>query len=228
MRPAGLDALVLLLAYVSLLLKAAAIPFYVYLKRLCPVLPIVAYSIFIMFYAEVRGSNLFMNSGFSAFSDRMFFFGKAIKLKTPEEAFAISLLLKTFITCNAVLAFSASTRFAHIVEAMSRFGFPALFVKLFSSTWRYLETVIDEALIMRTALVLKFFRPRDIFAAGRFSRLFLSLFVRTVRRAELNNVSIRLRGGSGARASAPIPFGCCDYVFAASTAAVLILCLRLR
>lgn len=119
------------------------------------------------------------------------------RFKTFEQAFALSLLLKILISLNAVIVFSAATSFRELSDALYFFRMPEIFVKLFKNTWRYLQSFINELLTMNCAARLRFFAPRNLFRVKTFAMMFSMLFIKSLSRAEFNNISMRLRGGGG-------------------------------
>jgi len=137
-----------------------------------------------------------------------------------EISLAINLLLKSLATVNTVIVFTAATRFKSLSGALKIFMFPDYFIMVFSSTWRYLEALVNEILIMRTATEFKFFRPANIFSVKTFSMIFGSIFLRSLRKAEMNNISMKFRGyktGNAVRAKSCAPAAGSDAVFSLIT-----------
>lgn len=189
---AGSSFLMLILSFV--LFKFSKIPLRIFLKRIPVVIPFIIYPVFLLIHAYLYGCNLFMSEDSQLYGKFIYFFGHKIEFTASEVSFSINLLLKSIATVNTVIVFTAATQFKMLMEAFGTFRLPGYFIMVFSSVWRYFEALINETLIMRTASSFKFFRPRNIFSAKTFSMIFSSIFLRSLRRAEMNNVSMELRG----------------------------------
>ncbi len=218
----GASFLILLLSLI--LLKFSKIPMGILLKRMVPMLPFLIYPAILIFHAFFYGHNLFMSENSSIYNKFIDFFGYRIEFPASEVSFSINLLLKSLATVNTVIVFTAATRFKDLAGALEAFGFPRYFIMVFSSTWRYLEALVNETIIMRTASSFRFFRPANIFSIKTFSFIFGSVFLRSLRRADMNNISMKFRGyraDTAAGAGNPVPVNASDAAFVLITAAFI-------
>jgi len=65
------------------------------------------------------------------------------------------ILLKTYLCVMAALMLAATTRFADLAYALRRLHIPPVFVSVFEMTFRYIGTLLEEALGMSTAYSLR-------------------------------------------------------------------------
>lgn len=198
--------LFLLLLFTLILAGVSKIPLKTFIKRSIPALPFIIYAAAVFIYGQIYGVSLFMSGGSAAtgFFDRDMtgLLHSWPRFKTFEQAFALSLLLKILISLNAVIVFSAATAFKELSAALYFFRMPEIFVKLFKNTWRYLQSFINELMTMNCAARLRFFAPKSLFRVKTFAMMFSMLFIKSLSRAEFNNISMRLRGGGGRRPEA--------------------------
>jgi len=176
------------------LFKISKIPFRVFLKRMIPLIPFLLYPALLIFHAYAYGHNLFMPEQSALYNKFIDVFKHRIILPASEVSFALNLLIKSLATVNVVIVFTATTQFNALMGAFKTFMFPNFFILIFCSTWRYLETLVNEILTMTTAAKFKFFSPTNILSAKTFSIIFGSIFFRSIRRAEMNNISMKFRG----------------------------------
>ncbi len=189
---AGASFLIALLSFI--LFKFSGISFKVFLKRLVPMTPFIIYPVVLIIHALIYGNNLFMAENSPLYAKSIDFFGSVIELPSSEMNLAVNLLLKSISTVNVVIVFTATTRFGELMKAFKTFLFPAYFIMIFYSAWRYLETFVNEIITMKIAAGFKFFRPANIFAVKTFSMIFSSILLRSLNRADMNNKSMKFRG----------------------------------
>jgi len=107
-----------------------------------------------------------------------------------------SILVKFSLTISAALLLIATTSFPGICRGLRRLGAPALFVSQLLFLYRYLFTLMEEA--------MRVVRARDLRSFGKhgtgvrvFVRIAGSLFLRTVERAERIYGAMLARGFRG-------------------------------
>jgi cobalt/nickel transport system permease protein len=74
-----------------------------------------------------------------------------LEISLPGLQRAISITLKSWISIQAAILFSATTRLPDLLTALRQLGLPALFVAILSLMRRYLEVITDEAARMLQA-----------------------------------------------------------------------------
>lgn len=194
------EKLFMLLLFTVALAAFSRVPLKAFVKRSLPAVPFAAYAAMVFVYCALYGRNLFMadaGPAASAFGTASGGFYSLAGFRTLEQAFALCLLLKILITLNAVVVFTASTSFRDLSCALRSFGAPTVFIKLFGACWRYLQDIINEILSMECASRLRFFSPKSLLKVKTFAMMISSLFIKSINRAELNNISMKLRGGGG-------------------------------
>ncbi|HOT74215.1 MAG TPA: CbiQ family ECF transporter T component [Candidatus Wallbacteria bacterium] len=194
------ERLLLIFFFTLALAAVSKIPFKAFIGRSLPAVPFVLYAAAVFFYGMISGGSLFMDSGLrpdDVLKDSAlgFIYIDFLKIKTYEQIFALALMLKIFIGLNSVIVFSAATSFNDLSGALYVFKFPAVFVRLFKNTWRYLQDFINELLIMEFSSRLRFFKPKNMMSIKTFAMMFSALFIKSFDRAENNNLAMKLRGG---------------------------------
>lgn len=107
-----------------------------------------------------------------------------------------SILVKFVLTISAALLLIATTSFPGICRGLRNLGAPALFVSQLLFLYRYLFTLMEEAMRVVRARDMRSFGTRG--TGGRiFSRIVGALFLRTVERAERIYGAMLARGFRG-------------------------------
>jgi len=108
----------------------------------------------------------------------------------------VSILLKFVLTVSAALLLVATTSFPGVCHALRRLGLPAPFVSQLLFLYRYLFTLLEEAMRIVRARDLRSFGGRGA-GVRSFTRLIGVLFLRTVARAERIYCAMLARGFHG-------------------------------
>ncbi len=228
------ERLALILFFTLVLAAVSKIPFKAFIGRSLPAAPFVLYAAAVFFYGMISGGSLLMDYGprpdeVLKNSALGFVFIDFFGIKTYEQLFALVLMLKILIGLNSVIVFSAATSFNDLSGALYAFKFPAVFVRLFKNTWRYLQDFINELIVMQCASRLRFFRPKNMLGIKTFAMMFSMLFIKSLDRAHGNNMAMKLRGGgfngdAGGEFYMPPALKSGDYKFIAIFSACALLC----
>ncbi len=173
-----IEGLLPLLLYPVIVVSAAEIPVRPLLKRILPVLPLIA------------GVGLF---------NPLFDPGRTVVLGITLSSGWISLaalLIKGCLTVFSALLLAASTSMEEIGNALRRLRLPRLFVLQFTLTFRYIALFIEEAARAWTAYSLRAPGHRGI---GRraWGPLLSRMVLVTVERAQRVYDAMKLRGFDG-------------------------------
>ncbi|MEG1501009.1 MAG: cobalt ECF transporter T component CbiQ [Clostridiales bacterium] len=104
-----------------------------------------------------------------------------------------TILFRTFLCVSAVLILVSITRFSELTGEMSHLHLPGIFITLFEMTYRYLGTLLEEALSMYTAYHLRSHEQKalEMKDLGSFIG---QLLIRSFDRAERIYQAMKCRG----------------------------------
>lgn len=126
----------------------------------------------------------------------------------------LSIALKSWLSVQAAVLLSATTRFPDLLLAMRSVGIPSLLVSIFGLMWRYLFVLADEALRLMRARQARSGRSerRDLKAGGSLAwrgrvagGMAGSLFLRAFERSDRIYMAMLARGYDGEVRSSPLP-----------------------
>jgi len=139
---------------------------------------------------------------------------------------AANLTIKFVLGLSALVALSATTRFADLLAGMQRLGVPRLLVMQLAILYRYLFVLIDQAQRVVRARSARLGSAGPVGARLRASGGMVgSLFVRTLESAERIHAAMEARGYDGQiRTLRRLRFGAADAVLLAGGVAYAVLC----
>lgn len=147
------------------------------------------------------------------------FFGLVGWLENGNTEFAVSLVVRSYVSALAVLLLAGVTPMADLFRGLRGLGLPAVMVMVLQSLVRYLQVIVDHGIRMRRAALC-----RDGGAGGhqslwrRASGALAVLFGRSYARAEGVHRAMVARGFRGDFVSLrPAQFTTLDWVYLAGT-----------
>ncbi len=162
--------------YPIIMIALGEIPYSVMIKRVAITIPF-------CFFAGV--GNLFF--------DRTALFTIAGMSVSGGVVSLVVILLKAGLTVSAVLILIATTPFVKLTTQLKRFRVPQILIQLFEITYRYIGTLIEEALSMYTAYKLRSGEKKGILIRdmGSFVGQF---FIKSFDRSERVYNAMKCRG----------------------------------
>lgn len=204
-----IDPRALLLVTIVYLVAILSVP----LQRTDVIIWFAAYPIISAPLAHIPYERLFRNSLFvlpllifigifNPFYDRttaFIIFG--INLSTGWISF-ISILIRGLLATQALLLLIYISGFNDMCEAMRRLGVPSIIVTQLLMVYRYLTTLLQEALTMLHARQARSY-GKTSFKASMWGPFVGQLLLRTIERSRRINMAMKSRGFNGSLSSSP-------------------------
>ncbi len=134
-----------------------------------------------------------------------------------------TLIYRAFLCVSAVLILMAVTPFSDLTGQLRRMRVPDIFITLFEMTYRYIGVLLEEALCMHTAYMLRSTKRKGI-QMCHMGSFIGQLFIRSYDRAERIYGAMKCRGYGGR--DVPIkrrPLRAADYIYLAAVCVPFIL-----
>ncbi len=114
----------------------------------------------------------------------------------PIDVF-LNLLIKSWLSVMVMILLSSTTSFPDLLKALEALKMPHILIAILSFMYRYIFTLMDQAMRMERARVLRSYQSLGLRQLKALGAMLGSLFIRTYERGERIYLAMLSRGFDG-------------------------------